>query len=181
MFPQGLDTISPIVICLIVCLAKMLEITIQSLKTCMLVKGHRGRAAILGFVECLVWGLVISAVVTSLSKNFILLLCYCFGYSMGLMLGSSIEKRLALGTTSVQLMVNEKNTEKVTEYLKEHHRGYTVLQGHGAVEVMNVIIVILPRKDVKKMLKGVKKVCDNHIFAVTGEVSKHVGGYGVGK
>ena len=178
---EGLDVMSPVAICIIVCLAKTLEITIQSLKTCMLVKGHRGRAAMLGFAECMVWGLVISAVVTSLSKNFILLLCYCCGYSFGLLLGSAIEKRLALGTTSIQLMVNEKESERVTEYLKKHQRGYTVLRGHGAVDVMNVIIVVLPRKDVKKTLKGIRKVCDNHVFAITGEVSKYVGGYGVAK
>ena len=155
---EGIEAVAPLAICVIVCLAKMLEITIQSLKTCMLVKGHRGRAAMLGFAECMVWGLVISSVVTSLSKNFILLLCYCFGYSLGLMLGSGIEKKLALGTTSIQLMVNEKESEKVTEYLKEHQRGYTVLQGHGAVDVMNVIIVVLPRKDVKKTLKSIRKI-----------------------
>lgn len=178
---EGLEIMSPIVVCIIVCLAKILEITIQSLKTCMLVKGHRGSATILGFIECMVWGLVISSVIASLSENFILLLCYCIGYSMGLLIGSYLEEKLALGTTSIQLMVNETESERVTEYLKEHQRGYTVLQGHGAVDVMNVIIVVLPRKDVKKTLKGIRKVCDNHVFAVTGDVSKYVGGYGVAK
>jgi uncharacterized protein YebE (UPF0316 family) len=83
-------------VCLIVCLAKITEITIQSLKTCMMVKGQRLKAAGLGFVECAVWGLVISTIITTLGDNPLLLLFYCGGYATGLFLGSTIENKIAL-------------------------------------------------------------------------------------
>ena len=40
-FLETLRGISPILVCLLVCAAKIIEITIQSLKTCMMVKGQR--------------------------------------------------------------------------------------------------------------------------------------------
>ena len=46
-----LASIPPIAVCLIVCLAKIVEISIQSLKTVMMVKGQRAKAAMLGFVD----------------------------------------------------------------------------------------------------------------------------------
>ena len=40
-FLEMLSGISPILVCLLVCVAKIVEITIQSLKTCMMLKQIR--------------------------------------------------------------------------------------------------------------------------------------------
>ena len=69
-----LASIHPVAVCFIVCAAKIIEITIQSLKTCMMVKGQRLKAAGLGLVEITIWGLVISTVITTLGDNLLLLL-----------------------------------------------------------------------------------------------------------
>ena len=69
-----LGNIHPILVCLLVCATKIIEITIQSLKTCMMVKGQRLKAAGLGFVECMIWGLVISTIIGTLGDNIFLLL-----------------------------------------------------------------------------------------------------------
>lgn len=91
-----LASLPPFVVCLIVCAAKIIEISIQSLKTCMMVKGQRLKAAMLGFIECMIWGLVISTIISTLGNNYILLLFYCCGYAVGLFLGSTIENKLQL-------------------------------------------------------------------------------------
>ena len=170
-----------VIACLAVCLAKILEISIQSVKTVFMVKGERKFAAILGFIECLVWGFVISAVISSLSSNIYLLLSYCIGYSLGLFLGSVIESKLALGTSSVQIMVDKERVEKVEKYLKENNHGFTILNGRGSKEEMFVVIMVLPRKTVKEIMTEIRKLCDNNVFMVSSEVSKFVGGYGVRK
>ena len=59
---EFLEMLPPIVLCLVVCAAKRTEITIQSLKTCMMVRGQRLKAAGLGLLECTIWGLVISTI-----------------------------------------------------------------------------------------------------------------------
>ena len=115
---EFLASIPPIVVCLIVCCAKIVEITIQSLKTCMMVKGERLKAAGLGFIECVIWGLVISTIIGTLGDNLFLLLFYCIGYASGLFIGSFIESKIALGTSNLELIANDESTELITEYLK---------------------------------------------------------------
>ncbi|MBE6542754.1 MAG: hypothetical protein E7672_09985, partial [Ruminococcaceae bacterium] len=66
---EFLASIHPSLVCLIVCAAKIIEISIQSLKTCMMVKGQRLKAACLGFAECTIWGLVISTIIGTLGDN----------------------------------------------------------------------------------------------------------------
>ena len=178
---EFLASIPPIVVCFIVCAAKIIEITIQSLKTCMMVKGQRAKAAGLGFLECTIWGLVISTIIGTLGDNLFLLLFYCIGYATGLFLGSTIESKIALGTSNLQLIANDENTEKITAYLKEKGRGYTVFDGHGSVDRMNMIFIVLPRREAAKLLRKIRKICDNKVFVVASEVSKYAGGYGMVK
>ena len=178
---EFLASLSPILVCLIVCVAKIVEISIQSLKTCMMVKGQRLKAAMLGFTECMLWGLVVSSIISTLGDNLLLLVFYCFGYAVGLFLGSTIENKIAIGTSNLELIANDESTELITAYLKENNRGYTVFGGHGSVDKMNMIFVVLPRKETPKVLRDIRKCCDNKVFVVASEVSKYAGGYGTVK
>ena len=178
---EFLASLNPIVVCLIVCAAKIIEITIQSLKTCMMVKGQRLKAAMLGFVECMIWGLVISTIISTLGDNLFLLLFYCVGYATGLFLGSTIEGKIALGTSNLQLIANDESTKLIIAYLRENKRGYTVFGGQGSTDKMNMILIVLPRKDMKRELREMRKLCNGHVFVVASDVSKYAGGYGLTK
>ena len=180
-FLETLRGISPILVCLLVCAAKIVEITIQSLKTCMMVKGQRLKAAGLGFIECTIWGLVIATLIGTLGDNLLLLVFYCAGYATGLFLGSTLESKIALGTSNLELIASDESTAKITAYLKDNGRGYTVFAGQGSKEKMNMIFVVLPRKETPKVLKEIRKSCDNKVFVAVSEVSKYAGGYGMVK
>ena len=178
---EFLAILPPIVVCFIVCAAKIVEITIQSLKTCMMVKGQRLKAAGLGFIECTIWGLVISTIIGTLGDNVFLLAFYCVGYATGLFLGSTLESKIALGTSNLELIASDESTEKITEYLRTNGRGYTVFEGHGSTDKMNMIFIVLPRKETPRALREIRRVCDNKVFVVASEVSKYAGGYGMVK
>lgn len=178
---QYVEIFKQVLVCFLICGAKILEISIQSVKTVCMVKGQKAVAAVLGFIECMVWGLVVSSVITSLSDNFMLLFAYCLGYATGLYLGSIIENKIALGTSSVQIMVNNEYIDNVSSYLKEKNYGFTLLEGHGSKSEMFVVIIVLPRKEVKGVMADIRELCYNKVFMVSSEVSKYTGGYGVRK
>ena len=176
---EFLASIHPAIVCLIVCVAKIIEITIQSLKTCMMVKGERLKAAGLGLLECVIWGLAISTIIGTLGDNLLLLAFYCIGYAAGLYIGATLEGKIALGTSSLQLIANDENTQKIVGYLKEKSRGYTVFDGRGSKDKMNMIFVVLPRKETQRLAKEIRKLCQNNVFVVVDDVNKYSGGYGM--
>ena len=178
---EFLASLHPALVCAIVCAAKIVEISIQSLKTCMMVKGERLKAAGLGFIECVIWGLVISTIIGTLGDNIWLLLFYCIGYAAGLFIGSSIENKIALGTSNLELIASDESTALITEYLKSKDRGFTVFEGRGSKDKMNMIFIVIPRREMAPMLKEIRKICNNKVFVVASEVSKHAGGYGMVK
>lgn len=176
-----LNSLPPIVVCFVVCFAKILEISVQSLKTVLMVKGQRVYASLLGFLEVMIWGLVISAVITTLGNDMWLLLFYCVGYATGLFLGSLLEEKLALGTVSLQIIAKPKHTEKICKYLTDRGNGYTIFHGHGAKSEANLIIIVVQRKHSKKILAEIRELCNYEVFEMTSDVSRFVGGYGVSK
>lgn len=178
---EFLSSLHPVLVCCLICAAKIVEITIQSLKTCMMVKGQRLKAAGLGFVECAIWGLVISTIIGTLGDNILLLLFYCIGYATGLFLGSTIENKIALGTSNLELIANDESTVKITNYLKERNKGYTVFEGHGSKDKMNMIFIVIPRREMPTMLREIRHECDGKVFVVASDVSKYAGGYGMVK
>ncbi len=174
-----LNSIHPVAVCFIVCAAKILEITIQSLKTCMMVKGERLKAAGLGFIECVIWGLVISTIISTLGNDLYLLLFYCVGYAIGLFLGATLENKIALGTSNLEIIANAEITQKIIVYLKANNLGYTVFEGHGSKDKMNMLFIVLSRKGAAKVLKDLRRECDNKFFVAVSDVSKYAGGYGM--
>ena len=167
--------------CIVVFMAKIVEICIQSVKTVCMVKSEKLLAAVLGFIECMIWGLVISSIITDLSSSGFLLVSYGLGYSCGMYLGSCIEGKLALGTSSIQMIMDDAHIGTVENYLKEHNNGYFCGEGHGSKEKMYRVIVILPRKSVHKTMKEIRELCGGQIFMTTSEVNKFIGGYGAAK
>ncbi len=73
------------------------------------------------------------------------------------------------------------STEKIATYLKEHNLGYTVFEGHGSVDKMNMIFIVLARKEAGKVLKELRQACDSKMFVAVSEISKYAGGYGTVK
>ena len=178
---EFLASLHPAVVCLIVCFAKIVEISIQSLKTCMMVKGERFKAAALGFIECVIWGLAISTIIGSLGDDYLLLAFYCVGYAAGLYIGATIENKIALGTSNLELIASDESTEIITEYLRSKGMGYTVFGGRGSKDKMNMIFIVLSRKETPKVLKDIRSSCNDKVFVVASEVSKYAGGYGMVK
>lgn len=170
-----------VLLCLFVMFAKIVEISINSIKTVCMVKGEKRLAAILAFIEVLIWCFVVSSIITDLKSNIWLLMSYAIGYSLGLFFGTNLANKINIGTTSIQVMVNDEKTKKIESYLKEKEFGYMVLNGHGAKEEMNLMIMVLPRKTMKETMKEIRTMCDGHVFMISSDVNQFVGGYGLRK
>ena len=56
-----------------------------------------------------------------------------------------------------------------------------MLDGYGSTDKMNMILIVLPRKECPIVWKEIRKICNNNVFLITSEVSKYADGYGMVK
>lgn len=65
-----------------------------------------------------------------------------------------------------KLIAGAESTEKITAYLRENNRGYTIFEGHGSVDAMQMIYIVLPRRETPKVLRDIRRVCEGKVFVV---------------
>src|SRR6476659_6047308 len=112
-------------------------------------KGFRKLVPVLGFLEVLIWIIVISQVMKNLN-NWLCYVAWAGGYATGTMVGMYIESKLALGLRVIRIITHE-NADQLIDHLKSVRRGVTVIDGHGAVGPVKMIFTVVRRKDVKEV------------------------------
>ena len=173
-----LHSLPQILTCLLICGVKIIEMSVQSIRVIMQVKGQRLSSTLLAFLECVIWGLVTSAVITTLADNMYWLFAYCVGFAAGIYFGSVLENKLALGETNLQLMSDEDDGNKIIEYLIKSGRGFTAFEGFGYEGKKYKINTVIPRKAEKQTVKDIHKITTN-IFVISSGIGAYFGGYGV--
>ncbi len=78
--------------CIFIFLGRTIDVSIGSIRVVFLVKGKSLLASFFAFIEIIIWFIVIQKVILS-KVNFIELICYASGYSLGTFIGSYINKR----------------------------------------------------------------------------------------
>ena len=173
------QNLHPIIIEIIILFAKTLELSLSAVKTVFISKGKKLFSMLFGFIECVVWALIVSAVITSLTSNILWLFAYCIGYSLGIFIGLCIEEKIALGIKQIEFVVDSFNLMIIEQYLKENNYGFYVTDGYGKSGGLYVIKTIVQRKNETKVVKEIGEIADWHFFTSTSDISKTIGGYGL--
>lgn len=154
--------------------ARILDVSLGTLRTILLVKGYRKIAAVLGFFEVMVYLIVLGKVVGNISQP-ILIIAYCLGYATGNFVGSKIEERISIGRISAQVILKEMKTE-VIDSLRAAGFGVTIVEGEGMDGRSYMLYIILERKQIKELFRIIDK-CDCAAFVTTTDIRASYGGY----
>ncbi|HHT01617.1 MAG TPA: DUF2179 domain-containing protein [Firmicutes bacterium] len=125
--------------------SRVFDVSLGTVRTLMLVRGRRVVAALLGFVEVLIYIIALRLVVNSLS-NPIALVVYAMGFSTGNFMGGFVEEKLAFGQLTVQVIPHAADGERLAESLRDKGYGVTVLTGEGREGQRHILLISIPRR-----------------------------------
>jgi uncharacterized protein YebE (UPF0316 family) len=141
--------------------ARILDVTLGTLRIIFLGKGKRLLPPLLGFVEVFIWIVVVSHLVNNVS-NLAGYLAYAAGFATGTYVGTLIEKSLAIGTLIVRAIVSGE-TEALIRSLSGAGYGVTFFDAHGATGLVNVIYTVINRKELDDVVRRLLAF-NPHIF-----------------
>jgi uncharacterized protein YebE (UPF0316 family) len=144
---------------------RVLGIAISTLSTLMTVQGRKIYAVGAGFVSSLVYVIAIGKVVANLN-NVWNIIAYAGGFAGGTLVGMMLEQRLALGYAEVRFISTE-DGRGLAGALREAGFGVTEMEGRGREDTVEVIGVLIPRKEVKNVLEIAKSVDEDAIVTVS--------------
>ena len=103
------------------------------------------------------------------------IVAYCFGYGVGILIGSRIEQALALGYLDIQIITDSVD-QGLPGQLRDKGYGVTVWYGEGRDGLRLVMQVLAKRSDEKKLMKLLREICPN-AFVISYEPKRFVGGF----
>lgn len=107
--------------------ARVADVSLGTLRTTFIVRGKRAFAFALGFIEVLVWVVVVAQVITNLSHP-IYLFAFALGFASGTVVGITFEDWFAIGEQVVRVFTAR--GESLASALRA--RGFTVTAFSGA-------------------------------------------------
>ncbi|MDZ7269690.1 MAG: DUF2179 domain-containing protein [candidate division KSB1 bacterium] len=135
--------------------ARVVDVSIGTLRIMFLARSRRVLAPILGFFEVMIWLLAISQIFKHLD-NFMCYLAYGGGFAMGSFVGIYIEDKLALGMQVVRI-ITRKDASALIAHLKEAGYGLTVLNGEGVTGPVKVIFTVIQRKRLPELSEIIQR------------------------
>src|SRR6266404_7360838 len=90
----------------LIVLARITDVTLDTIRTVAIVQGRRAFAAVLGFIQAIVYILAIAKVLLNMDHP-VYALAYGLGFASGTYLGITIEQRLAFGHQVVTLVTRK--------------------------------------------------------------------------
>jgi uncharacterized protein YebE (UPF0316 family) len=150
-----------IVIPLMIFFARVTDVSIGTVRIILVSKGKKKIAAFLGFIEVSIWLLAISQVMQHIN-NIACFLAYGMGFGTGNIVGIIIEEKIALGLQAVQF-ITRTTLDFLPMTLRDGGFGATVIKASGAKGEVNIIISIVPRKNVREVIDLARQV-DPNVF-----------------
>jgi uncharacterized protein YebE (UPF0316 family) len=141
--------------------AEMCVVTLCTLRTIFIGRGMKVLAPMLGFFEVLTWLFAVGQVMKNVS-DFRCSLAFACGFAVGTFLGILIEEKLALGSVVVQA-ITHKDVSRLAQNLRAAHYGVTCLPGQGATGPVQVLLTVVPRRELPA-LTAILKAFDSEVF-----------------
>lgn len=162
-------------------IAKVAEVTLAILRTIMITKGERIVGSFIGFFEVLIWVALVSTILTDIASDPFRIVAFAFGFSAGNYLGSVVESKIGLGTTTITVIVTKDKGPELARYLQEKNLGATLMSGSGKEDnSKNIIMLVVKRKNAPDVIELIKNY-DHTAFITLAETKPVYGGYGLRK
>lgn len=154
--------------------ARVIDVSLGTIRMILVIRGDRIPAAIIGFFEIMVYTVALGLVVGALNHP-IKLVVFCCGFSLGVLVGSLIEEKLALGYRGLQVIIERDHCDLVDD-LREAGYPVTCWEATGKAGPKTVLHMVVKRNMIKAVSDHIYER-DPGAFVVLMEPKQFRGGY----
>ncbi|MCF7822615.1 MAG: DUF2179 domain-containing protein [Candidatus Marinimicrobia bacterium] len=153
-----------IVLPVLIFLARILDVTLGTIRILFISRGIKTLAALLGFFEVFIWLVVISGMMRGLNSPFYYIF-YAAGFAAGNYVGITLERRLHIGKIALRVILSE-NSDALIKYFQKKGYGITIVDAEGARGPVKILYSILERKNLDSLISEVKRFNPKAFYSV---------------
>ncbi len=155
-------------------MARIGDVSLDTVRIICLAKGVRLLAAILGFIQVMIWLLAINTAMKHMD-NPICFLAYAAGFGAGNLVGVHIEEWLSLGKCALRV-ITQKDAAQLVAALRAENFIVTNLAAEGVTGPVQVIFTVAERKRLGRALDLVREFNPKAFYTIEDIRSASAGG-----
>ncbi len=158
------STFSLVVLPLLIFLARIGDVSINTIRIIYVLGGRKLTATILGFFESFIWLMAIRQIFEHLD-NWVCYVAYPGGFAMGILVGMLIEEKIAYGKVIVRT-ITRKDISEFKDFLIEENFRFTAIQATGRDGEENVVFTVLERERLDELLVSLRKILPTAFYTI---------------
>ena len=160
-------------LCLKIFFVRILDVSLGTFRTIVLIKGRNVLSGLIGFFEVLIWFLIVREALSSPEQNIWIAIFYSLGFAAGTIIGAFISDKLI--KTNITLQVVTKSN-KMASLLREKGYGVTEHEVQGKKGKGNMLLIGAVGTHYKRLLNLIRSI-DDKAFIVVDEKKYVYNGY----
>ena len=156
-------------LCLKIFFARIIDVTLATLRTVYSVKGKTLLAGLIGFIEATIWFIVVKEALNTNIESPFIVMSYAGGFATGSILGTFVSKKFVNSLIKVEV-ITTKATQENIEKIRLEGFGVSVLDILDETKDIDkkMLIITLNSKHLEE-LKRILRHIDRNAFVVVNE------------
>ncbi len=149
---------------LLILIARVIDVSLGTMRIIFVSKGNRIVAPILGFFEVFIWIIAIGQIMGNIN-NFACYFGYAAGFALGNYVGLRLEDHLALGNLLIRI-ISQKDANILIKNLNEKGYGATMVEGEGSLGKVQLIYSIVKRENLPKVIEIINEFNPKSFYSI---------------
>lgn len=158
------NLIAWVLIPILIFTARVVDVTIGTVKIILISRGYKLISASLAFVEVLIWLVAMSQIMQNLT-NFWYYIAFATGFATGTFVGMYIEEKIAIGVVLIQIITKNDATELIG-FLREKGYGVTIVNAKGNSGPVDIIYTIIKRRNFKNAINAINNFNPQAFYSI---------------
>jgi len=155
---------SYILLPVLIFMARILDVSIGTIRVVFIMQGNKRLAPIIGFLESFIWLVAVSQIIKNVD-NLISYVAFAAGFATGTFMGLIIEEKLAIGKVLIRIITKKAATELI-QFLEENNFYFTNVPAEGRYGKVNVLFSVIRRERMSLILQGIKEFNPNAFYTI---------------
>ena len=158
------NVFSFILLPVLIFIARITDVSINTIRIIYVLGGRRWTATMLGFFEAFIWLMAIRQIFEHLD-NWLCYVAYPAGFASGIFIGMIIEERIAYGKVIVRI-ITRRDVKELIEFLNLRKQRYTHVNAEGPDGHENLVFTVLERENLEVLLFKLKDILPSAFYTV---------------
>jgi uncharacterized protein YebE (UPF0316 family) len=171
---SSIAELHPVILALVIFIARVLDVSLGTVRTIVVFRGHRLLAAVIGFFEIVIWVIAAGQVLKNLDAWY-LIVAYAGGFGTGNYIGIWLEAKLAIGREMVSA-ISFRADGGLAKLLRERgFRAIDVDADMGRGPAVDLVITVTRRRRVPELLRTILEADPEAQYSISDIKMAHEG------